>query len=116
MAEWETYKTETGWDATSPPPADPLFVDAPGGDLHLGVGSPAIGAGEVVPGIILDYAGNSRSVPPSLGALEYGFGDELFSDDFESGTTNAWTNGDPLISIGHGAASPVSTGWPSTSR
>lgn len=91
MAEWEAYKSETGWDATSPSPADPIFVDAPGGDLHLGAGSPAIDAGEVVPGINVDHAGNPRSVPPSLGAYAYGYGDELFSDDFESGNANGWT-------------------------
>ncbi len=91
MAEWEAYKSETGWDATSPPPADPIFVDASGGDLTLGAGSPAINAGEVVPGINTDHAGNPRSVPPSMGALAYGFGDELFSDDFESGNANGWT-------------------------
>jgi hypothetical protein len=91
MAEWATYKSETGWDATSPPPADPLFVDAPGGDLHLGAGSTAIGAGEVVPGVATDYAGNPRSVPPSLGALRYGLWDALFSDDFESGDPDAWS-------------------------
>ena len=91
MSEWETYKSETGWDAHSPTPADPAFVDGSGGDLHLSAGSPAIGVGETIPGISDDYAGNPRSYPPSLGAYAYPLFEVLFRDGFESGGFQAWS-------------------------
>ena len=91
MAEWNIYRTETGWDANSPDPADPVFVDGPGGNLHLGSGSPAIGAGIAIPGIAVDLGGRPRDDPPSLGAFAYVPADEIFRDDFETGTVSAWS-------------------------
>lgn len=89
--EWGVYTNETGWDASSPTPSDPLFVDAPSGDLHLDEGSPAIGAGLTIAGITTDYDGRARSDPPSLGALEHVPGNEIFSDGFESGGLGRWS-------------------------
>lgn len=63
-AEWAQYKSATGWDAESPVPANPLFVDAAGGNLHLQAGSPAIDAGVDV-GLGLSYNG-----APDIGAFE----------------------------------------------
>lgn len=88
--EWEIYKAETGWDASSPPPGDPVFVGAPSGDLHIGDGSPAIGVGESVPGITTDYDGRLRDDPPSLGAYAYVPGDAIFADGFETGGFERW--------------------------
>lgn len=50
---------------------DALFVDAPNGDYHLTVNSPAIGAGINV-GITTDYDGVAFNATPSIGAYEYG--------------------------------------------
>ena len=88
--EWGIYKSETGWDASSPSPADPLFVNAPLGDFHLSDGSTAIGSGQVVAGITTDYDGLPRDDPPSLGALRYLPGDLIFHDGFESGDLREW--------------------------
>lgn len=91
--EWQIYRTDTGWDTNSPAPANPLFVDGPADDLHLSHGSPAIGAGQVVPGFSVDFDGAPRNVPPSLGA--WASTQELFRDGFESGTLDAWSNTGP---------------------
>ncbi|MBN1598938.1 MAG: T9SS type A sorting domain-containing protein [Bacteroidales bacterium] len=69
--EWEAYTTNTGFDVESPPPADPLFIDAPN-DFGLSEGSPAIG-NAVIPGFFTtDYYGNSLNNPPDIGAIQYG--------------------------------------------
>ncbi len=91
MSEWDTYRSETGWDANSPAPQDPDFIDAPAGDLHLGSISPARGAGELIPGIAEDFDGQPRSDPPSLGAYSFGSSSILFRDGFESGDASAWS-------------------------
>jgi Right handed beta helix region len=50
--------------------ADPLFVAAPT-DLHLGEGSPAINAGELISSITVDYDGNPRQQDAQdIGAYE----------------------------------------------
>src|ERR1035437_8902295 len=36
------------------------------------MGRRVVGAGITIPGITVDYAGNTRPDPPSIGALEYG--------------------------------------------
>jgi len=53
--------------------ADPLFVDVPRGDLHLGAASPAIDRGiaqdEVA--VDLDHIPRPQGAAPDIGAYEY---------------------------------------------
>ncbi len=49
--------------------ADPLFVNAPS-DLHLQAGSPCVGAGLLIAGVLTDKDGSTRPNPPSIGAYE----------------------------------------------
>ena len=49
---------------------DPLFVNPSGGDYHLKVGSPCLGAGTPITGITTDLDGKTRGNPPSIGAYE----------------------------------------------
>ena len=53
--------------------ADPLFVNAAGGGLHLQAASPCLGAGTPVTGVTTDKDGRPRPTPPSIGAYENGF-------------------------------------------
>ncbi|MFN3528993.1 MAG: choice-of-anchor Q domain-containing protein [Bacteroidia bacterium] len=65
LANWQTA---TSLEANSLS-ADPLFTSAT--NLHPTSGSPAIGAGQVVSGITVDFLGNTRSgTSPSIGAYE----------------------------------------------
>ena len=57
------WKTQSGGDANSPAPADPLFVDRANNDFTLQAGSPAIDAGVDVG---LSYSGSA----PDCGAYE----------------------------------------------
>ena len=50
------------------------------GDMAPVSGSRVIKAGIAIPGVTVDYTGNTRPDPPSIGALEYGsrpFGDQI---------------------------------------
>ena len=70
FADW---KTNSGHDANSPTPADPLFVDKDNADFLLQSGSPAIEAGIDV-GLTQDFAGVTvpHGATPDIGALESG--------------------------------------------
>jgi len=60
---WASWKTDSGQDANSPTPADPLFTNPGAGDFTLQAGSPAINAGVDVG---LSYCGTA----PDCGAYE----------------------------------------------
>jgi hypothetical protein len=66
-----TFTTRfAGTDGGSNQNADPLFVDAAGGDLTLDLTSPAIRSLARNATVILDYEGDSRSDPTDAGAYE----------------------------------------------
>jgi hypothetical protein len=92
MSEWADFRADTGWDATSPTPQDPLLVDGAGGDYHPGEGSPAIGAGVALPGLDVDHDGATRPDPPTLGAFEFS---TIFADGFEPGDWEDWSDASP---------------------
>ncbi|MCA9629238.1 MAG: right-handed parallel beta-helix repeat-containing protein, partial [Myxococcales bacterium] len=69
QADWQSYRSEMNWDAHSPAPEDPAFVNPPS-DLHVGAGSPAKGQGEPLSDVTTDQGGNPRSATPTLGAFE----------------------------------------------
>lgn len=72
-----TYSdVQGGWTGTGNIDADPLFVDAANGDLHLQAGSPAVNSGDqtLLPaGITTDLDGNARVVGANvdMGAYEF---------------------------------------------
>ena len=53
--------------------ADPLWVDAAGGDLHLTAASPAVDQGAAIDGLTVDFDGVARpqGAGVDIGALEY---------------------------------------------
>jgi hypothetical protein len=51
----------------------PMFQDPAGGDYRLQSGSPAVGQGTPVDGVVEDYDGRAYNVPPSIGAFEGGW-------------------------------------------
>jgi hypothetical protein len=61
---WSTYLSDTGWDASSPKPQDPLFESPTSKDFRLKKGSPAINKGTNVG---LPFYGTA----PDIGAVEY---------------------------------------------
>jgi hypothetical protein len=75
-----------GWEANSPSPADPKFVTN-GTDFHLQASSPAIGKGLYDSNVTVDYDGNARSNPPSIGAYEYGSSSPTYTYIIMSGTS-----------------------------
>jgi hypothetical protein len=68
---YPSYQTGTGEDANSVF-ADPLFANAGAADFHLNAGSPAIDAGSSTAGQFdpVDFSGQTRGVPPDIGAYE----------------------------------------------
>lgn len=66
MDDWSAYQTETGFDANSPHPANPLLSSPETNDFTLLSNSPAIDAGVVIPGITDGFTG----VAPDIGAVE----------------------------------------------
>jgi Right handed beta helix region len=60
----------SGWPGNEH--ADPLFVDGPGGDLHLQAGSPALDRGATIPGLTDDHDGTVRpqGAGVDIGAFE----------------------------------------------
>jgi hypothetical protein len=69
-----------------------LFADVAAGDFHLvdPLSSPVGGGTSLPPGVCDgDLDGQRRDASPDVGADE--FGQPLFSDGFEFGTTNAWS-------------------------
>lgn len=67
MHEWDSWRTDSGFEANSPEPERPLFIDPQNGDFNLDANSPAIDAGVYIPGINDGYQGSA----PDLGALEF---------------------------------------------
>ncbi len=61
-----------GYAGTGNIDADPQFVNASAGDLHLKPGSPCLGAGTPDGAPTTDLDGNPRPNPPSMGAYEVG--------------------------------------------
>lgn len=49
---------------------DPLFADPSNDDFAIPAGSPAAGAGVLIPLLSLDFQGNIFASPPSVGAIE----------------------------------------------
>ena len=69
QVDWASWKSTENYDANSPTPTDPLFVDAPD-DLRVYSTSDAVGAGVDIAGYTTDYAGVTVSSPPNIGAYE----------------------------------------------
>ncbi len=61
---------QDGYAGTGNINADPLFVNAAGGDVHLKSGTPCIGAGTASGAPATDKDGNIRGNPPTIGAYE----------------------------------------------
>ncbi len=66
MDEWETYQSETGYDASSPAPADPLLADPEQGDFTPLEASPTRDAGLHVEGLTDGFIGDA----PDIGVVE----------------------------------------------
>ena len=64
IANW---RTATGKETNSIS-VDPLFISAT--NLHLGCGSPLVGAGTAIAGVFDDFDLNGRNSPPAIGADE----------------------------------------------
>ncbi len=91
LAAWQV----TGYDAHSST-SDPLWVNAPGNDFHLQVGSPAIDSGDNL-GFTEDYEGNPvpQGLAPDMGAFEYQYAGSFAYEGFSytSATVLSGLNG-----------------------
>lgn len=67
ISEWDWWRTGSGFEAHSPFPQPPLFVEQGNGDFNLRVDSPAVDAGVIIPGFNDNYEGAA----PDLGAIEF---------------------------------------------
>lgn len=65
MSQLSSIRSNYGWETHSPIPSDPLFFSTD--NLHVQGGSPALGSGISIPGITVDYEGNTFSDPPNIG-------------------------------------------------
>jgi len=91
MSEWAEFLSDTLWDANSPGPQDPLFVDPEVGNFRLHEQSEAIDNGIDVPERTTDFYGFPLDQFPDIGAIEYRQEEDvIFIDGFESGDTSAW--------------------------
>jgi hypothetical protein len=72
FSSYSAYERATGEDAHSPF-GDPAFVDAAAANFHLMSTSLAIDAGGSTPGSFAptDFDGNTRDLPPEIGAYEF---------------------------------------------
>lgn len=94
-----TWQAGTGRDVNSRT-GNPRFVSVPGGDLHIsGVQrTPVEGAGTAIPGLTLDFDGNTRSATtPDVGADEGTFL-ALFNNDMMADRFVAPLNGGIVLS------------------
>lgn len=93
FAAWQAL----GHDAGSQTIADAgalaaLFVDLPGGDLHLAPDSAALDAGEPRPDVPADLDGIPRPQDAGWDAGAYEALELVFADGLESGDTSAWSS------------------------
>jgi len=84
LANLSAFQAFTGQEADGLS-APPLLTDPAGGDFTPTSDSLLVDRGLVIPGINDDYQGSA----PDIGAVERGA--PLFTDDFESGGTTAWS-------------------------
>ena len=101
---WSGGGSAPSWDSASKS-ADPLFVNAAGGDFHLQAGSPAIDAGYSIAGLSYDIQGTPRPQGSAIdiGADEYSTGS---SSSAETGGATAAARVSQSTSI---EAAPVTT-------
>jgi len=71
VSQWNNYKLQVGFDANSPVPNDPLFIDPSINNFNLSEKSKARGTGVKIPTITSDFNGNAMNTPPDLGAIQY---------------------------------------------
>ena len=71
MADREDHRNETGWEAESPSPQNPRFMDAANDDFRIHSQSAAKNNGMIVSGRNSDFYGNRIVRRPDIGAVEY---------------------------------------------
>lgn len=69
-ADYNCYFNSSDEGGANSITSDPEFT-SPGSDFTLQATSPALSAGEAGPTVTTDYAGNSYTATPSMGALQY---------------------------------------------